>query len=319
MVRVPRLPDWPRLPTTVWQRRPSEPLSPAASHWLQQRSAVPQKADENALNTRSSGLSNRDLHQVIFESGRSTDFYTQVSDLMHPTASVYIDPIFGEVKGQKAIREWLADIMPKTGNIEFELLQKPVFDGDMSYSEWRQVAVQPDGTRVVMTRGSSIRRYREGWIVYAADYFDTASFHDPAIQAASAAAGSTITLADILRYRPDLRSKTGTTTAPFGDILGLTGSTGLAGTAAPTKPRVAEPRQRLIHAAIAEIDTLCAFSGQTGVADGGCCRGFLDAGRQHGGGRTRGYRGSGPASAILHRIRQVWPFQPGPVPAYRQS
>jgi len=252
--RVARLPDWPRVPTTVWQREPSKPLSPAASHWLQQRSAVPRKANEEALNTRSSGLSNRDLHQVIFESGRSTDFYTQVSDLMHPTASVYIDPIFGEVKGQKAIREWLADIMPKTGNIEFELLQKPVFDDDMSYSEWRQVAVQPDGTRVVMTRGSSIRRYREGWIVYAVDYFDTAPFLDPAIQAASAAAGSTITLEDILRYRPDLRLKTDTNTVPVGDILGLTGTTGLAGTAAPTKPRVAEARQRLIQAAIAEIE-----------------------------------------------------------------
>jgi hypothetical protein len=37
--------------------------------------------------------------------------------------------------------------------------------------------------------------------VYAADYFDTAPLADPDIQAASLAAGSTLTVDDILRYR----------------------------------------------------------------------------------------------------------------------
>jgi hypothetical protein len=46
-----------------------------------------------------------------------------------------------------------------------------------------------------------VRRFADGWLVYAADYFDTAPLGDSAIQAASHAAGSTITIADVLKYR----------------------------------------------------------------------------------------------------------------------
>lgn len=123
-----------------------------------------------------------------------------MSDLFHPTDSVYIDPIFGEFRGQDAIRSWLTDVMPRAGALAFEPLGAPLFDGTTSVLEWKQMAIAGDGTRTMMLRGTSVRRYADGWVVYAADYFDTAPLADPDIQAAAIAAGSTITAADIIRY-----------------------------------------------------------------------------------------------------------------------
>jgi hypothetical protein len=131
----------------------------------------------------------------------SVDFSAD-ADEFHPTDSVYLDPIFGEIRGREAIRNWLVDIMGKVGNIVFEPLGPQIDDGTTSVQEWQQMAIQPDGSRVFMTRGTSVRRRdAEGLVVYAADYFDTASLMDPDVQAAAIAAGSTITADDIARYR----------------------------------------------------------------------------------------------------------------------
>lgn len=119
----------------------------------------------------------------------------------HPTESVYHDPIFGEIRGREAIRRWLTDVMSKVGDIVFEPLGPDLDDGTTAVQEWQQMAVQPDGARVFMTRGTSVRRRRDGLIIEAADYFDTASLLDPEIQAAAHAAGSTITADDIVRHR----------------------------------------------------------------------------------------------------------------------
>lgn len=146
------------------------------------------------------GLSDEDLFHLLFDRRAGRDF-DLICDLMHPTASVYIDPVFGHFDGREAIRAWLLDIMGKTGTIEFEALSPAVLDGSVAFQEFRQVAVKPDGTRFEMTRGASVRRFHEGFIVHAADYFDVAPFLDPAVQAASTAAGSTISEADILKYR----------------------------------------------------------------------------------------------------------------------
>jgi hypothetical protein len=124
-----------------------------------------------------------------------------MADEFHPTDSVYLDPIFGEVRGRDAIREWLSDIMPKAGDLVFEPLGPVLDDGSTSVQEWQQMAVQPDGSRVFMTRGTSVRRRRDGVIVYAIDYFDTASIMDPGVQAAGLASGATMTADDIARYR----------------------------------------------------------------------------------------------------------------------
>jgi hypothetical protein len=131
----------------------------------------------------------------------SVDFGAD-ADTFHPTDSVYHDPIFGEIRGREAIKTWLTDIMGKVGNIVFEPLGPELDDGTTSVQEWQQMAIQPDGTRVFMTRGTSVRRRdADGLVVYAADYFDTASLMDPEVQAAAIAAGSTITADDIARYR----------------------------------------------------------------------------------------------------------------------
>jgi hypothetical protein len=124
------------------------------------------------------------------------------ADTFHPTDSVYHDPIFGEIRGRDAIRAWLTDIMGKVGDVVFEPLGPELDDGTTSVQEWQQMAIQPDGRRVFMTRGTSVRRRDpDGLVVYAADYFDTASLMDAEVQAAAVAAGSSITADDIARYR----------------------------------------------------------------------------------------------------------------------
>lgn len=119
----------------------------------------------------------------------------------HPTDSEYHDPIFGTFRGRDEITAWLLDVMPKCGDIVFEPLG-PIFDdGEVFVQEWLQKAIVPNGGRVEMTRGTSVRRYRDGFVVYAADYFDTAPLSKPEVFAAAAACGSTLSLEDIMRWR----------------------------------------------------------------------------------------------------------------------
>lgn len=63
------------------------------------------------------------------------------------------------------------------------------------------MAIQSNGEKIFMVRGASIPRYENGYAVYAQDDFETAPMLDPAVQAASLAAGSIITPADIEKYR----------------------------------------------------------------------------------------------------------------------
>jgi hypothetical protein len=121
-------------------------------------------------------------------SAASIDF-AALGDSFHPTDSVYHDPIFGEIHGRDAIGAWLADMSDRAGNIVYEPLGPRLDDGSTSVQEWQQMAVQPDSSRVFMTRGTSVRRRSNGQIMYAANYFDTASLSDPSIQAAASAAG----------------------------------------------------------------------------------------------------------------------------------
>jgi len=131
---------------------------------------------------------------------RDVDFEAECANF-HPTDSEYHDPIFGTFRGRAEITAWMLDVMPRCGDIIFEPLG-PVFDdGEVFVQEWLQKAIVPGGARVEMTRGTSVRRYRDGVTVYAADYFDTAPLLAADVQEASVACGSTLTLDDVLRWR----------------------------------------------------------------------------------------------------------------------
>jgi len=174
-------------------------LSSDAEQWLADRAAAVAEGTWPELVETASGLTNEDLFRILFnESGAD---YSLICDLLHPERAVYVDPVFGRLTGQATIRSWLLDVMGKTGTIEFEPTSPAILDGDVAFREFRQLAVLPSGEKVEMTRGASVRRFEDGWVVYAADYFDVANFMDPEVQAASAAAGSTITEDDVRRYR----------------------------------------------------------------------------------------------------------------------
>jgi len=197
---APALPDPPKMDPDVYAPALEPiPLSEIAKVWVAARLQSHGHGQQPFLYDERSELGHDEIHAILNDPvfGREVDL---MADLMHPTDSVYIDPLFGEFKGQASIRAWLKDIMGKVGNIEFVPVGPIVFNGETSAQVWKQVAVLPDGRRVTMTWGASIRRFKDGWIVYAADYFDVATLADDEVRRASVAAGSTITPRDVLRY-----------------------------------------------------------------------------------------------------------------------
>ncbi len=202
----PPLPPYPVMEfKAVEQDVPS--LSEAARQWLTARQAVHAAGTEHA-NTTPSTLSNEELHHLHNHPSVAMDPQL-VADMMHPTDSVYIDPLFGRFEGQAKIRDWYTDIMGKVGDIKFEALAPIAWDGNTSLQMWRQYAEPEGGDRVNMAWGFSLRKFKDGWITYAADYFDTAAMADPAVQAVSTAIGSRITPEDIMRYRTPNASSEG--------------------------------------------------------------------------------------------------------------
>ncbi len=195
------LPDWPRNAPDVHDERPGTSLSEAALGWLASRRALRAAGgwDVSTTVAEPSGLDAADMHAIMNDRSTERDFDI-ICDLMHPTDAVYVDPIFGVFRGQARIREWLTDIMGKVGKARYEPVGAPLLADGVSFQEWRQVAPLPDGGEIVMSRGASVRRFEDGWMTYAADYFDTAPMLDPDVQAASKAAGSTVTIEDVLRY-----------------------------------------------------------------------------------------------------------------------
>jgi hypothetical protein len=196
------LPDYPEMNWPTLELPAQAPLSASARDWMDARIRAHQGGGDLALD-QPSGLSADDLHTIHNHPtfGRN---WNLMSDLMHPTDSVYIDPIFGRFEGQQAIRGWMTDIMGKIGNIDFEPISEIYWNGETSLQLWKQVANTPDGKQQEMSWGGSVRQFKGGWLVYCADYFDTISLQEPEVQAAGQAAGSTITLDDIIRYRPEL-------------------------------------------------------------------------------------------------------------------
>ena len=187
------LPPWPRVEWITDAGPVPAPLSDNSLRWLAARASA-------TVPTTPSGLTHQEMHDVLHDPAVGGDL-SVMCDLFHPTESIHIDPLFGELRGQAVIRNWITDIIGKVGNLVYEPLGHVLFDGTTSVEEWKQMAVLPDGNRVMMLRGTTVRRFADGWLTYAADYFDTAPLGDAEIIAAGRAAGSTLTAADVARYR----------------------------------------------------------------------------------------------------------------------
>jgi hypothetical protein len=103
---------------------------------------------------------------------------TDASELcaqFHPTESLYIDPVHGEFKGRDAIAAWLPQHIAGLKDIVREAVGPALNNGSTAVQEWQHVLVQPNGERIFLTRGTSVRRNDGQFITYAADYYDAAS------------------------------------------------------------------------------------------------------------------------------------------------
>lgn len=179
------LPPCPKVDWVTDDSVGSTPLTDAATAWLASRPAVTTAPSPNET---PSGLSHTDMSDLLARPLLGTDV-PAIHGLFHPTDSVHFDPLVGELHGQAAIAALLAEVAPGVGAVVVEPLGPRSFDGTTSVQEWQQLAVLPDGNRVTLLRGTSVRRFVDGWAVYSADYFDTAALDDDEVREAARAAG----------------------------------------------------------------------------------------------------------------------------------
>lgn len=105
-----------------------------------------------------------------------------MSDLMHPTESMYYDAIFGAFHGQVAIRNWLVPTMNDISFIEF-VPTAPTEEFERagatsSIDEWQMWATLGE-ERMPLPRGISTRHYEDGWVRWNADVYDTSPMRRP--------------------------------------------------------------------------------------------------------------------------------------------
>jgi hypothetical protein len=120
--------------------------------------------------------------QVLGDSRLGPLVIEAMSDLMHPTDSMYYDAIFGAFDGQVAVRNWLVPTMNDISFIEFApTAPTEVFataDGTGSIDEWQMWANIGD-ERLPLPRGISTRHYSGGWVMWNTDVYDTSSMRGP--------------------------------------------------------------------------------------------------------------------------------------------
>jgi SnoaL-like domain len=126
---------------------------------------------------------NQETHEAL----GSLSSLDALADLFAPEGSTYIDPLFGAFYGRDAIRAWIVPVMAMIPNVAFVPTAPAAFvdHGDgrgTSVDEWIMEATMDDGRVVQMARGCSVRRYRDGWIVYNADHYDTWSSRMGAVE-----------------------------------------------------------------------------------------------------------------------------------------
>jgi hypothetical protein len=121
-------------------------------------------------------------HPWFAEPGRQPMALQMIADFMRPEGSIYFDAIYGAMDGQLATRQWLIPTMATIDFIQFVPLAPHVLfddgEGGTSLDEWEMVAVIGDD-RMPLSKGVSVRRYRDGWITWACDVYDTGVFRVP--------------------------------------------------------------------------------------------------------------------------------------------
>lgn len=95
-----------------------------------------------------------------------------VTPLFHPTDSTLVEPS-AEYTGADAIGEHLGARRERRTSTKLEAVGPALFNGDCTAFEW--VARVPRGDTTTMMRGTSVCRYADGHIIYAADYYDSAA------------------------------------------------------------------------------------------------------------------------------------------------
>ena len=140
------------------------------------------EVDLDRLVTSPSGLTPEGMIEAISHPEVGRLAIPLMADFMAPQCSLYYDAIFGAFHGQSAIRKWLVPAMAEIEFIDFVLLAEPLmFDdgqGGTSLDEW-QMVMNLDGQKIPLSLGVSVRRYRDGWITWACDVYDTAAFRQP--------------------------------------------------------------------------------------------------------------------------------------------
>ena len=154
------LPPYPQVVWPVHEGATALALSAQANDWASGAGVL---VEGDAVFDRPSGLDHDEMLAVLTNPSTAGDV-ERTSTLFHPTQSQYFDPIVGELSGQASIRAGLAGVSPRLGGAGVEPVGPLLFDGTTAVQEWVRGAV----------RGTSVRRFADGWLTYAADYFDTA-------------------------------------------------------------------------------------------------------------------------------------------------
>ncbi len=141
-----------------------------------------QPIDLDRLVTSPSGLTPEQMMEAIGHPDMGPLGMPLMADFMAPEGSMYFDAIFGAFHGQLAIRQWLVPAMAEIDFIDFvPTAESAWFDdgvGRSSLDEW-QMVMNLEGAQIPLSRGVSVRRYRDGWITWGCDVYDTASFRQP--------------------------------------------------------------------------------------------------------------------------------------------
>ena len=157
---APQLPPCPQVDWPVLSGATTLESSERANEWAM---GVGPLTDELVVE-HPSGLTHDEMLAVLTNPATASNL-KHTASLFHPTDSQYIDPLLGERSGQASIRAALSGQTPRLGGQGVEPIGPLLFDGSTAVQEWVHGSL----------RGTSVRRFADGWLTYAADYFDTAA------------------------------------------------------------------------------------------------------------------------------------------------